>query len=191
MDNLFCDLSRLKYLGEGAIIGKCVRIRRPESCVIGDHVIIDDFVYVGCALEIGSYSHVAANVNMSGGGQRLKIGDYVGIASGCSFHVASSDYMSASFELPTIPEQYRYGGLSEEIVLEDHVLLGAHTVVLPGVHLPEGFASAAHTVIRKRSFQPWTLYGGYDCRRMFKRNHRRLNDVVRQFEMEMLHKKGK
>ena len=43
MDNIFFDLKRLKYLGVGAIIGKAVRIRRPELCIIGDYKIIDDF----------------------------------------------------------------------------------------------------------------------------------------------------
>ena len=39
VDNIFFDPRTLKYLGEGAIIGKTVRIRHPQHCIIsdGDH----------------------------------------------------------------------------------------------------------------------------------------------------------
>jgi hypothetical protein len=43
MENIFFDLKKLKYLGTGAIIGKTVRIRKPEEAIIGDYTIIDDF----------------------------------------------------------------------------------------------------------------------------------------------------
>ncbi len=184
MENLFFDLKRLKYLGEGAIVGKCVRIRRPELVVIGDHTIIDDFTYISCALEIGAHCHVAPNVTMSGGGQTLTIGSYVGIAAGCSIHVASSDYIMASLDLPSVPEKYHFGGTSEAVTFGDHVLLGAHSVVLPGVHLPEGFASAALTVIRKHQYEPWTLYGGYECRKLTRRSNKKLFRVLETIEAD-------
>ena len=41
-DNIFFDRSKLKYCGENVIIGKTVRIRKPEECIIGDGTIIDD-----------------------------------------------------------------------------------------------------------------------------------------------------
>ena len=47
---------------------------------------------------------------------------------------------------------------------------------MPGVRLPEGFACAAHTVIRNREYEPWTLYGGYDCQKIYPR---RINDTAR------------
>lgn len=184
MENLFFDLNKLKYLGEGAIIGKCVRIRRPELCVIGDYTIIDDFTYISCILETGSYCHIGANVNISGGQQRLKIGNLVGISSGCSIHVASSDYVNASLDLPSVPVEYHFGSFSEEILMENHVLLGAHSVVLPGVYLPEGFASAAQTIIRRRTYEPWTLYGGHDCRKLVIRDHQLLDTTIRQLKRE-------
>lgn len=158
MENLFFDLRRLKYLGVGAVIGRAVRIRKPECCIIGDYTIIDDFTYISCALEVGHYCHIAPNVTISGGAGKLTMGGFAGISAGCSVHVASSDYLKGSFELPCIPPDYHFGGVCEDIVFEDHVLLGSNTVVLPGVHLPEGFATATHAVIRKRPYQPWTLY---------------------------------
>ena len=46
LDNIFFDRSKLKYCGENVIIGKTVRIRKPEECIIGDGTIIDDFAYI-------------------------------------------------------------------------------------------------------------------------------------------------
>jgi galactoside O-acetyltransferase len=169
MDNLFFDLKRLKYLGAGAIVGRAVRIRQPERVSIGDHTIIDDFTYISAALETGRYCHIASQVCISGGRGALRLGHFVGIAAGSTLHTASSDYLGASFDLPSIPAEFQFGGVCEDLVFEDHVLLGAQTVVLPGVHLPEGFACAAHTVIRKRDYMPWTLYGGYECQRLYRR----------------------
>ena len=42
-DNIFFNISDLKYIGKNVIIGKTVRIRQPEKVSIGDNTIIDDF----------------------------------------------------------------------------------------------------------------------------------------------------
>jgi galactoside O-acetyltransferase len=170
-NNLFFDLRRLKHLGPGAIVGMAVRIRRPEEAIIGACSIIDDFTYISCAIEMGAYSHIASNVTIAGGGAKVRIGEFCGIAAGSSIHAISSDYISASFELPSIPEGYRSGGEAQDVDIADHVLIGAHSVVMPGVRLPEGFACTSHTAIRRRQYEPWTLYGGYDCRRLTRREH--------------------
>lgn len=170
MDNLFLDLNDLKYLGNGAIIGKTVRIRKPQETIIKNYSIVDDFTYISCALEIGSYCHVASHVTLSGGKGKVRIGNCVGIATGCSIHTATSDYLSATLSIPSIPKEFQFGGTVEDVVIGNHVLLGAHTIVMPGVHLPDGFACAAGTIIRKFDYEPWTFYGGYDCKRLVKRN---------------------
>jgi len=170
MDNLFLDLNDLKHLGNGAIIGKTVRIRRPDETIIKDYSIIDDFTYISCALETGSYCHVASHVTLSGGKGKITLGDCVGIATGCSIHTATSDYLSATLFIPSIPEEIQFGGAVEDVEIGNHVLLGAHSIIMPGVHLPDGFACGAATIIRKFDYEPWTFYAGYDCKKVLKRN---------------------
>ncbi|MDP4173530.1 MAG: hypothetical protein Q8933_06150 [Bacteroidota bacterium] len=181
-ENLFFNKSDLLYCGENVIIGKTVRIRRPELVSIGDNTIIDDFTYISCKLNIGNYCHIASNVNMSGGNGEIIIGDFVGIASGCSLHPCSSDYLIASLDLPSVPPKYRFGGQCETIFIEDYVLLGANTVVLPGVKLPEGFASAAHSTISKKEYSPWTLYGGLNASKIIHRSPKKLKNVIQQMK---------
>lgn len=175
MDNIFFDLRKLKYLGQGARIGKTVRIRKPEAVSIGDGCIIDDFTYISCEMTLGKYCHIAAGVNISGGAGSFTAGDYAGVSAGCSLHVASSDYKSASLELPSVPEEMRFGGHVEPIVFGDHVLLGTHTVVLSGVRLPIGVATGAMTVLRRKKYEPWTLYLGSDAKAVMTRDHRQLD----------------
>jgi len=182
MENIFFDLTRLKHLGAGAIVGTCVRIRRPELVSIGDGTIIDDFTYISGALEIGAHSHIAPNVTITGGAKTLTVGNYVGIGAGCSIFVGSTDFVTPSFDFPSIPEEFQFGGIREDVVIDDYVQLGSHSVVLPGVRLPEGFASAAQTVIRKRVYQPWTLYGGESCKELARRDHGTLMAAVKKFE---------
>ncbi|GEM_PF-352051 len=168
-DNIFFDTARIGHRGDGVIIGKTVRLRRPEACSIGVGSIIDDFVYVSCALQMGRHGHIAPNVVLSGGGARIVMGDFVGIGAGSSVHCASSDYLTASFELPSIPSDYHFGGTVADVEFADHVLIGAHSIILPGTVLPEGFACSAHSIVRNKRYEPWTLYGGPDCRKLFKR----------------------
>jgi acetyltransferase-like isoleucine patch superfamily enzyme len=160
MQNMFFDLRRLKYLGERAIIGKTVRIRRPEECVIGDSVIIDDFAYISCAVEIGKHCHIASHVSLSGGAGRFRMGDYSTLSNHCSVHCASSDYENLSLDLPSVPEEVRFGGESGETTLGRYVTVGAHSCILPGVTLPDGSAFGAYSLIRKGVYQPFGLHMG-------------------------------
>jgi acetyltransferase-like isoleucine patch superfamily enzyme len=160
MENLFFDLKRLKYLGVGAIIGKTVRIRKPEECVIGDGSIIDDFAYIACPVEIGKYCHIGSHASISGGAGRFKMGDYSTVSNHCSVHCASSDYSSVSLDLPSVPADRRFGGDVADVVLGDYVIVGAHSCILPGSRLPSGSAFGAYSLLNGVDYLPLGLYVG-------------------------------
>jgi acetyltransferase-like isoleucine patch superfamily enzyme len=166
MDNIFFDISKLKHLGKNVILGKTVRIRKPEEVTIGDECIIDDFTYISCGMDLGNNSHIASNVSISGGaaGKKFIMGSYSTISNGTSVHCASSDYRKCSLELPTIPLKEQTGGIQADIVIGDYVTIGAHSCILPGVIIPEGVAFGAYTLIKPKKFLPYHLYVGTDCR---------------------------
>jgi len=176
--NIFFDLAKLKYLGKGVIIGKTVRIRKPELVEIGDGSIIDDFTYISTSLKTGKCCHIAAGVNISGGGGCVEFGNYVAVSAGCSIHAASSEYIRASLDYPSVPEENRFGGILGDVKFDNFVILGAHSIVLPGVHLPEGFASGAKTIIRNRKYDSWMLYAGDEARVVCKRNNKKILDLI-------------
>lgn len=169
MSNIFFDISKLKYCGKNVIIGKTVRIRKPEECIIGDNTIIDDFAYISCPIEIGKNCHIASHVSISGGKGKFKMGDYSTLSSHVSVHCASSDYTETSLDLPSVPEEEQYGGYVEDVEIGDYVVIGSHSVILPGVSIPDKVACGAYTLMNKKEYEELGLYVGIPSRFLKKR----------------------
>jgi acetyltransferase-like isoleucine patch superfamily enzyme len=170
MENIFFDKKKLKYCGENVIIGKTVRIRKPEETIILDNTIIDDFTYISCAIEIGKNCHIASNVSISGGSGKFIMGDFSTISNHCSIHCASSDYVEVSLDLPSVPEEFRFGGEIGNVTLSKFITIGAHSCILPNVFLPDGFACAAFSLINNQNYSEFSLYKGIPVKFYKKRN---------------------
>jgi acetyltransferase-like isoleucine patch superfamily enzyme len=164
MENLFFDIKKLKYLGEGCIIGKSVRIRQPEKCVIGDGTIIDDFTYISAEINIGKHCHIASNVSISGGQGKFTMGDYSTLSNGVSVHCASSDYSIMSMDLPSVPKELQFGGEVDDITVGNFVTIGAHSCLLPGVNIQDRVAFGAFSLVKKGIYEYQKLYAGIPCR---------------------------
>lgn len=160
IDNIFFDIGKLKYCGKNVIIGKTVRIRKPEECVIGDNTIIDDFAYISCPIEIGKNCHIASHVSISGGEGKFTMDDYSTISNHSSIHCASSDYTKMSLDLPSVPKELQYGGQVGNVELGKYVTIGAHSCILPGVIIPDGFACGAFSLLKPQIYIWYSLYAG-------------------------------
>lgn len=168
-ENIFFNKKDLKYVGNNVIIGKTVRIRQPENVIIGDNVIIDDFTYIPCSLEIGSYTHIGANCSMIGGAGHIKIGSFVNIAPSCQIITGSEDYKGGGLCGPAIPKEFSGEPIIEPVIIGDFALLACNTTVLPGAIIPEGMSTGAFSLVTKQEYKPWSLYIGipvkYHCER--------------------------
>jgi acetyltransferase-like isoleucine patch superfamily enzyme len=173
MENIFFDKNKLKYCGDNVIIGKTVRIRKPEECIIGDNTIIDDFTYISCPIEIGKNCHIASNVTISGGEGRFKMGDYSTVSNHCSIHCASSDYTEVSLDLPSVPKNLQFGGVVNDVTIGNFVTIGSHSCILSGVKIGDGSACGAYTLV-KENMDDWHLYVGIPAKKMKKRNNLKL-----------------
>jgi acetyltransferase-like isoleucine patch superfamily enzyme len=133
-------------------------------------------------MHIGKYVHISPNVTIGGGKNALlKIGNFCGIGAGSSVYTGSSNFVNVSLDFPTIPVEFRSGSIIEDIVFDNHVMVGAHAFIFPGVRLPEGFATAVGTVIRKcNDYQKWTLYGGNKCERLCRRLHKQYDEGIQR-----------
>lgn len=160
MENIFFNKHDLKYCGNNVIIGKTVRIRRPQDVIIGDNVIIDDFAYIPCALEIGSYTHIGASCSMIGGIGKITIGSFVNISPSCQIITVSNDYKGGGLVGPAIPAQFAGEAITEPVTISDFALLGCNTTVLPGSVIPEGMSTGAFTLVQNKKYEPWCLYVG-------------------------------
>ncbi len=174
MENIFFDTSKIKHLGKNVIIGKTVRIRKPQEAIIKNNSIIDDFTYISTVFEMGCNSHIASNVSISGGqaGRKFTIGNYSTISNGTSVHCASSGFKECTLELPSIPKEEQIGGDIADITIGDYVTVGAHCCILPGVNVPEGVAFGAYTLIKPGiKLLPYHLYAGTNCKLIGKRKN--------------------
>jgi len=180
MENLFFNKKDLKYCGENVIIGKTVRIRKPSETIILDNTIIDDFTYISSSIEIGKNCHIASNVSISGGKGKLIIGDYSTISNHCSVHCASSDYTNMSLDLPSVPEFMQFGGEIDDVTIGKYVTIGAHSCILPGVIIPNGFACGAFSLINKQDYIGFSLYKGIPVKLFKTRNM--VDDFLKKIE---------
>ncbi|HMO03004.1 MAG TPA: hypothetical protein PKC67_07860 [Kiritimatiellia bacterium] len=183
--NLFIDLEKVAFLHPSAIVGRTVRLRKPERVHIGAGSIIDDFTYVSCALKVGRYTHIGANGVVIGGDARVTIGDFVNIAPGCRLIAASNDFACDGLVGPTIPPEYAGASITSEIHIADHVLLGTNVVILPGVSLPEGVAIGACSLVHaKMSLAPWTLYAGVPAKPLRSRTGEAMRAAAERLKKE-------
>lgn len=186
MENLFFDKKDLKYCGNNVIIGKTVRIRKPQEVIIGDNVIIDDFTYIPCKLEVGSYTHVGASCSMIGGAGSIKIGSFVNIAPSCQIITGSEDYKGGGLAGPAIPAEYACQPIKEPVTIGDFALLACNTTVLPGAVIPEGMSTGAFSLVRKQEYEAWSLYVGIPIKFYCKRDG---SEMIKSAE-QLLKSKG-
>jgi acetyltransferase-like isoleucine patch superfamily enzyme len=126
-------------------------------------------------------------VTIGGGSGYLKMGDFVGIGAGSAIYTASSEYFVVSLDIPSVPRKFQFGGTKAPVEIGNCVLLGAHSVVLPGVKLPEGIAGGAGSVFSKGDYEAWTLYDGNcpnQCRKIKRRGIERAIAMMQQCRAE-------
>jgi acetyltransferase-like isoleucine patch superfamily enzyme len=146
---------------------------------IGENVRIDDFAILTGNITIGNNVHVGCFCFLSGG-EGITIGDYVGISPRVSMFTASDDYSGPSLNNPTIPDEYKPGLQRGPITIGRHCLIGAHTVILPGVTMGEGSSVGAFGLVIK-DLTPWTVYFGIPVRAVKDRS-KKILDLQRIYE---------
>lgn len=157
-ENIYFDRQHLKHCGSNVIIGKTVRIRSPEKVSIGDNVIIDDFTYISGEVSIGDYVHIAPGCVLSASTARIVMEPFSGLSAGCKVYAGSSNYVECGLDLPTIPKNYQYNVIHDDVVIKSFGLIGASSIILPGCCIPQGLAVAAALVVRKKyALKKWHL----------------------------------
>lgn len=162
---------------EETIISKSIRVR--GDLVVGDYSIIDDYCYFAADVEIGKYVHIAHNVTVLGSGYKCKIGDFSAIGPGVRIACVSDDY-EGGIAGPRIPHEYKGHPLAGNVVIGRHCVIGANSVILPGVVIPEGVGIGALSLVRPTDkLEPYGLYAG--CPIRFLRYRKSNETLEKQF----------
>ena len=184
MDSFYSE-SELKKLGLKRF-GANVKISRKASLygvdlmIIGNNVRIDDFCILSGKISIGNYIHIAAHSWVYGGDKGVTLDDYSNISSMVSIYAVSDDYSGISMTNPMIPIEFKKVD-SREVKIGRHVIIGTHSVVLPGVILREGSAFGAFSFINHDS-EKWSINAGIPFKKIKDREKYvlKLEEILKQ-----------
>ncbi len=148
-----------KYKIPGVKTFDYIKIIGEENIDFGNNIIIDDFVliYAKEKIKIGNNVHIASFVTLTGGGI-IEIGDFCAISHGTKIISGTDDFKEWGFGNSTIEEKYR-NTKRAPITMGRFSIIGANSVVLPGVTIGEGVSVGANSVVTK-NLEPWGVYIG-------------------------------
>ena len=139
-----------RYTGEGVRISRRAVFFAPQRISIGQETRIDAFCVLsagGNGLTIGRNVHISAH-NTIVGQARVDIGDFCTISVRCSIFSSNDDYSGAAMANPTVPDTYRMA-VDAPVRIEDHVIIGAGSVVLCGVTIGQSAAVGALSLVKR------------------------------------------
>lgn len=175
------ELARLgfKKLGKAVQISDKASIYNPESIEIGDFSRIDDFCVLSGKIKIGKYCHVTPMCLIAGGTPGVELADFSTLAYGVKVFSQSDDYSGMSMTNSLIPKKFKNEYFAS-VFIGRQVIVGANSIVFPGVDIAEGCAIGAMTLVNK-STKPWGIYVGSPAKRVKERS----NNIIK-LEQEFL-----
>lgn len=153
-----------KALGENVKVSDKASIYNPEKIELGDHSRIDDFCVVSGKVIIGKYCHITPMCLVAGGSPGITLSDFCTLAYGVQIFAQSDDYSGGSMVNSLIPSKFKNEYFAE-VFLERQVIIGAGSIIFPGVLVREGCSIGAMTLVNK-STQSWGVYAGNPARRI-------------------------
>lgn len=162
-------------VGENVLISDRASFHNCANIALGSNVRIDDFCVFSAGtkgIHIGNYVHVAVGSSLIGAG-KITISDFSNLSSRVSVYSSNDDYSGATMTNPMVPTEYT-GVVNADVFIGRHVIVGAGSVILPGVTLEEGVAIGALSLVRKDCFS-FGIYMGIPAKRVSERKRDLLN----------------
>lgn len=156
-----------KRLGSNVCISDKASIYNPDLIEVDDNSRIDDFCVISGRLNLGKFVHIAPFCLLAGGTEGITMEDFSGLAYQVQVFTQSDDYTGRTLTNPTVPSQYK-NEYKKSIHFGRHVIVGAGSIIFPGVHLAVGCSVGAATLVNK-STDPWGVYVGNPARRVKER----------------------
>lgn len=174
--------SMLGHVGEDVAIHKSVLFFGPENIFISSRVRIDCHCILSAGKDgiyIGNNVHFAAGVYVFGSYAKVELQDFCGLSSRVALYTGTDDYSNGAMTGPTIPYKYR-SIRSGPIVLRRHAVVGAGSVVLPGVCLGLASSVGALSLVNKDTLD-FSVVAGSPARIIGTRS-----DIILESETEYL-----
>jgi dTDP-4-amino-4,6-dideoxy-D-glucose acyltransferase len=127
---------------------------------LGSHVRIDAGAVLSAGdggIVVGNHVHISVRVFMTGAGT-IELRSFAGVSAGTAIFSSNDDYRGGWLTGPTVPDDLR-NVTSAPVVIEEHAIVGAGCVILPGVTIGKGAAVGALTCVRK-DVPPFAIVAG-------------------------------
>jgi acetyltransferase-like isoleucine patch superfamily enzyme len=145
----------LGRIGNGSFIRSGVKIiGNPKRIYIGDKFKVYQKVIIAIGkgeIHIGNNGLLGVGTYINCGDEKLTIGNNVAIAPFCKIFTNSHHYSEEELNIVS----YKNG----DVIIEDNVLVGANTVILPGVRIGHGSVVGASSLVNK-DVAPGTIVAG-------------------------------
>lgn len=160
------QLSQLgfKSYGKNLKISDKASIYDHDKIEIGDNSRIDDFCVVSGNLKIGNNVHITPMCLVAGGEKGIIFEDFTTLSYGVMVFTQSDDYSGRTMTNSTVPKQYK-NEYKKEVLIKKHSIVGAGSIIMPGVTLAEGTSVGSMSLILKSTL-PWSLYVGSPARKI-------------------------
>lgn len=172
-----------KSVGKNVKISDKASIYNPELIEIGDNSRIDDFCVVSGRVVFGNYCHITPMCLVAGGIPGVFFSDFSTLAYGVKVFAQSDDYSGLTLTNSLIPRKYKEE-IFKPIGIGKHVIVGAGSVIFPGVEVAEGCSIGAMTLLNK-STEPWGIYVGNPAHRL-KDRKKDLLELEKKFLLEIV-----
>lgn len=166
-------MDNIKIYTEAKIINK-------ENIEFKDNIIIDDFsfIYAKKRIRIGNNVHIACFSSVIASEEEIIFEDFSTISQGVRLFTATDDFKDGGLCNSTIPKEFR-NLKSGKIILKRFSIIGANSVVLPGVIIGEGVSVGANSVVT-RDLEDWGIYIGN--KRIGERNKEKVLENYKNYE---------
>ena len=154
----------LRRYGSNVLISDKCSLYGVGDIEVGDNIRIDDFCVLSGRITLGNNIHVAVGCTLIGGDAGIEVGDFATTSFGTCVFAKSDDYSGTSMTNPTIPDKFKEV-ISAPVAIGRHVVVGARSVVFPGVTIAEGCSVGAMSLVNK-STEPWGVYVGVPATRL-------------------------
>ena len=172
-----------KDIGENVKISDKASIYNCDQIEIGDNSRIDDFCVVSGKIKIGRNVHIAPFCLVAGGEKGIVFEDFSGLAYQVQVFTQSDDYSGRTLTNPTIPDEYKKEA-KKEVFIGKHSIVGAGSIIMPGVVFAEGTSVGALSLVRKKT-EEWSIYLGNPAKKIASRK----KDLL-ELEKQYLEKEG-
>lgn len=151
-------------IGDNVMIDRTARFYGLDRIRIGSNVRIDAYVVLSAGskgITIGNHVHLSVGVTIAGS-EEVVLEDFCGLSARVVIFSSNDDYSGEAMTGPTVPAKYRKV-TAQPVYLGRHAIVGAGSVILPGVIVGKGAAVGALTLVKK-SVSEFAIVGGNPMR---------------------------